>query len=119
MKEVVYIEVVREMITCKICGKKVKNVAGLISHLRTHDITYDEYKKLIQVKKERCKICGKEFDNIANHVVAHGFRDYNQYLAFCRMHKHEIVMLNRYRNRPAGKVYILKLEKVYGIRVTP
>ena len=105
------------MIVCKICGKRVKNVAGLISHLRTHDITYEEYKKIIEVKKEKCKICGKEFENISVHVREHGFSNYDDYVRFCTKHKQEITMLNRYRNKPYGKLLLKKFKIAYGIKV--
>lgn len=47
-------------IRCKICDKEYKGTSGLAAHVRSHDMTYNEYKaNYILDEKPSCPICGK------------------------------------------------------------
>ncbi len=71
-----------QLITCEICGKQLRSLGA---HLRTHNITADEYKKKYNVdsivssgaavKKASglitCKICGKQLRSLGAHLRTH------------------------------------------------
>ena len=50
-----------EMINCLICNKNVKNIQGLNRHVRSHDITFHEYKEMFNLLSF-CEVCKKEIN---------------------------------------------------------